>query len=75
MRVFYLVSDRGDGSVSVQFYQNGNKAQELVDSEDYETYGLNEGSVGYFDVEGNIVGIRFSDECFSRRFSNPGNGA
>jgi hypothetical protein len=61
-RIYYLVSDGGDGSASVRFFRDGEKAQALCDDDDQcEAYGLNEGSPGWFDVDGEIAGIRFSD--------------
>lgn len=62
MRVFYLVVDYGYGSAGVQFYQDGAKAQAILDDdENCEFYGLNEGSAGHFDVNG-TTNINFSDK-------------
>lgn len=62
MRIYYLVSDGGDGSASVRFYQNEQKARALVEGDDYEIYVMNEGELHYFEVVGGITHISFSDD-------------
>jgi hypothetical protein len=61
-RIYYLVSDGGDGSASVRFFKDGEKAQSLCDDDNMcEIYGLNEGTPGWFDIDGEISGIYFAD--------------
>lgn len=64
MRIYYLMSDGGDGSASVRFYRNYLEAASLVEGDDYETYGLNEGNVGYFEINSldSLSHIDFSDK-------------
>lgn len=57
MKVFYLTTNNGDGSSSVQFFKNEETAQQLLsDDGDLEAYGCNEGQVYSFEINGdNIV--------------------
>lgn len=61
-RIYYLVADGGDGSASVRFFKDREKAEKLAEDEDQcETYGLNEGSPGWFEVNGEISWMNFHD--------------
>lgn len=47
MKIFYLISDNGDGSSSVHFFKNYESAAALVDD---EWYYANEGDVRSFEI-------------------------
>lgn len=59
MKVFYLISDNGDGSSSVHFFKNYESAAALVDD---EWYYANEGDVRSFEIPDGPNTITFYDE-------------
>ncbi len=61
--IYYIISDSGDGSASVQFFRNPELAQELV-AED-ESYYMNEGCIRSFKVPAGETNIFFSDADYA----------
>lgn len=61
---YYLISDNGDGSSSVRWFKDKDKAQFLVDSDIYsEEFGSNEGSINV--VKAQNLEVRFwSDDNY-----------
>lgn len=66
MKIFYLVSDNGDGSASVFFFKDEAKAN--VVAENNEQFNLNEGGSSEFEITGDVVdpsGHFFSDDDYA----------
>ena len=65
MKVYYLITDNGDGSGSVQFFKDERLAKSLVDDEDQlGVFYPNEGTVGSFEIPDGDNTIRFYDERY-----------
>lgn len=56
-RIYYLIADLGDGSATVRFFDNKEQAESLCDDE-YDTYGQNEGGPSWFEITGEISGVK-----------------
>ena len=67
MKIYYIFSDNGDGSVSASWYKNRLAAEvALEDDDECERYGCNEGQVSSItlpdDLDLKTTGIYFDDE-------------
>lgn len=48
-KIYYILSDHGDGSAGVSFYRNEANAQAVLD-EEREEHFMNEGQVGVLEL-------------------------
>lgn len=67
MKIYYITSNNGDGSCSVQWFKNHLAAEVCVlDDDECERYGCNEGQVCSVtlpdDMDPKFTGLYFNDD-------------
>ena len=70
-KIWYMVSNNGDGSGDAHFYKDGPGIGEYLDQmieNDPETWGGNDGGPNFFEIEGEIVDSSYGVNNF---FSEP----
>jgi len=68
VQIAYIISDSGDGSASVRWFKNVEKAQAVVDNDDNcEQFGFNEGRIKVLnlpdDLDLDTIGISKYSWC------------
>lgn len=63
--IYYITSDNGDGSASVHFFRDGEKAEKLTHT--CEMFNMNDCGASSFEIDGDILTKDFfsDDEDFS----------